>query len=148
MAKNKIGLQFTGWKELVSNIEKTADEAAMKEAVEDSLKATKGIVNSKVKKAMSKSNLPAKGKYSQTPHVIDFLDQGFDIIWNGYTGSINVGFDIEGKGLVSVFLMYGTPKMKPAKGLRDAFYSKKTKNEIRKIQKEAIEKYISRHLGE
>lgn len=147
MAKNKIGLQFTGWKELVSNIEKTADEAAMKEAVEGSLKATKGIVNSKVKKAMSKSNLPAKGKYSRVPHVIDSLDQSFDIIWSGYTGSINVGFDIEGKGLVSVFLMYGTPKMKPVNELRDAFYGKKTKKEIREIQKEAINKYIQRKLG-
>lgn len=147
MAKNKIGLQFKGWHELLNGIEKVYGESGLKEAVNNGLKASKNVVNSKAKKAISKSNLPARGKYSAAPHLVSFLDNDFDVKWSGYTGEIGVGFDMDGKGVVSIYLMYGTPKMQPAKGLRDAFYGKKTKKEIQEIQKEAISKYIQRNLG-
>lgn len=147
MAKNKIGLQFKGWQEVLSGIEKAAGESSLKEAVNDALAASKGIVNAKVKTAISKPNLPAKGKYSNAPHIASFLNKDFNVRWSGYTGEIDVGFDINGKGIVSIFLMYGTPKMKPATGLRDAFYGNKTKNEVKKVQMKAIGTYIKRHFG-
>lgn len=144
--KNKIGLHFTGWEELISNIEKAAGDSGMKKAVEDGLRASKAQVNSNITKAMSKSNLPAGGKYS-TGKTLSSLDKDFVVNWDGYTGSINVGFNMEDSGLVSIFLMKGTPKMSPVPGLLDAIYGKKTTNEIKKIQKEAIMKYIQRNLG-
>lgn len=145
--KNRIGLQFTGWKEVLAGIDKLRNESALKDAVDDALKASKDHVNRKVNKVMVKSNLPAKGKYSRSPHTTDSLDRNFNVNWSGYTGEIKVGFDLEKSGLVSIFLMYGTPQHEPVPGLQDAFYSKKTKSEIRKIQKEAIDKFIKRHLG-
>ncbi|MDE6019679.1 MAG: hypothetical protein K2H01_01600 [Ruminococcus sp.] len=147
MGRNKIGLQFEGWKELLSGIEKASGESALKEAASDALKASKNIVNEKVKNALSKSNLPAKGRYSREPHLISFLDTDSNVEWSGYTGEINIGFEMDGEGIISVFLMYGTPKMNPVKGLKAAFYGKKTKKEVAEIQKEAINKYIQRNLG-
>lgn len=146
MAKNKIGLQFTGWEELMTGIGKVAGEAGLKQATEDALKASKQYVNSKIKAAMQNGNLPAKGKYSRSPHTLDSLNKDMDVKWSGFTGEVKVGFDIKDKGLVSIFLMYGTPRMSKDQELYDAVYGKKTKSEIRKIQKEAISKYIERNL--
>lgn len=147
MAKNKIGLQFKGWQEVLSGIDKAAGESALKEVVNDALAASKGIVNAKIKKTMNKSNLPAHGKYSNAPHTLESLNGDFDVNWTGFTGEIKVGFDLEKSGLVSIFLMYGTPRMQPANGLYDAVYGRRTKNEVKKVQMKAIGTYIKRHLG-
>ncbi len=145
MAKNKIGLQFTGWKEMLSGIEKAAGEAGLKQAVEAGLKATKDYVNKNADAAMSKGNMPARGKY-WTGRTKKSLDKNYDVDWVGYTGTINVGYNLEESGLTSIYLMHGTPRMPPVPGLNDAFYGKKTKSEIKKIQKEALEKWIERNL--
>lgn len=151
MGRNKIGLQFKGWDKLLSGIDKAADEKGLKEATEAGLKASKGLVNQKVDKIMKKSNMPAHGEY-WTGETKKSLDKNFDIEWHGYTAEAKVGFDMEGSGLVSIFLMYGTPRREPSidpvPGLYEAIYGKKTKKEIGEIQREAINKYIQRNLGE
>ncbi len=145
MAKNKIGLQFRGWKELLSGIEKVSGEAGLKQATEAGLKASKEFVNKQVDSVMSKSSMPAGGKY-WTGKTKESLDKNFNVEWSGFVGSMNVGFDFRESGLNSIFLMYGTPRTPPVSGLYEAFYGKKTKSEIKKIQKEAIEKWIERNL--
>lgn len=145
MAKNKIGLQFTGWKEILAGIGRATDEAGLKQAVEAGLKATKDYVNKNADAAMSKGNMPARGKY-WTGRTKKSLDKNYDVDWAGYTGTINIGYNLEESGLTSIYLMHGTPRMSPVPGLNDAFYGKKTKSEIKKIQKEALEKWIERNL--
>ena len=146
MPKNKIGLKFDGWEKLMANIDKMAGMTAMQEVTKSALKATKSYVNSNVMKIMAKSNLPAKGKYS-AGLTLDSLDNDFVVAWSGYTAEIAIGFDFDVSGLRSIFLMYGTPKMKPVAGLKNAIYGNKTKKEISKIQSEAVNKYITRHMG-
>lgn len=145
MAKNKIGLQFTGWKEMLAGIGRATDEAGLKQAVEAGLKATKEYVNKNADTAMQKGNMPARGKYWKGK-TKESLDRNYDVEWSGYTGEMKVGFNFEDSGLTSIFLMYGTPRTAPVPGLYDAFYGKKTKTEIKKIQKEALEKWIERNL--
>lgn len=145
MAKNKVGLSFNGWKEMLSGIEKAADESAMKAAIESALKESKSVINSKANAVMTKSNMPAHGKY-WTGTVKNSLDKNFSVDWSGYTASINIGYNLEESGLESIMLMKGTPRMNPVAGLEDAFYGRKTIAEIRKQQKEAISKYIERNL--
>lgn len=145
MAKNKIGLQFTGWKEMLAGIGRASDEAGLKQAVEAGLKATKEYVNKNADAAMQKGNMPARGKYWQGK-TKKSLDRNYNVEWSGYTGEMKVGFNLEDSGLTSIFLMYGTPRIAPVPGLYDAFYGKKTKTEIKKIQKEALEKWIERNL--
>ena len=59
------------------------------------------------------------------------------------TGEIKIGFDFSKSGLKSIFLMYGTPKMKPVSGLKSAIYGSKTQKEIAEIQ----EKVLSNHIN-
>lgn len=145
MAKNKIGLQFNGWKELMAGIDKVAGESGLKQATEDALKASKQYVDNKVDSVMVKGNMPARGRY-WTGETKKSLNKDMTVKWQGFTGEIEIGFDLEKSGLVSIYLMYGTPRMSKVDALYDAFYGKKTKAEIRKIQKEAIQKYIERNL--
>ena len=149
MAKNKIGLQFAGWKEMLSRIEKAAGEAGLKQATEAALKASKTYINDNVDAIMVKGNMPAHGKY-WTGDTKASLNKSYDVQWSGFTGAIDIGFDLEKSGLTSIYLMHGTPRHKPpmqkVAGLNEAFYGKKTKLEAKRIQKEAIEKWIERNL--
>ena len=145
MARNKIGIKFAGFEELMEKLDKLGGSAAMKKGVEAGLKSSKQYVNEEIKKVIAKSNLPAHGKYSHGD-TLQSIDKNFEVDWEGLMASTKVGFNFSKSGLVSIFLMYGTPKMKPVAGLYDAIYGKKTQSKIKKLQKEAIEKVIAREM--
>ena len=89
------------------------------------------------------TRLPAGGKYS-TGDTKKSIDKDMTVEWSATTGEINVGFDFSESGMTSIYLMYGTPKMDPVSGLKNAIYGAKTKKEIATIQEETISKVIKR----
>ena len=143
MARNKIGLQVKGFEEYMAKLDELGGNTVMKRGVESALKASKQHVNPKIVTAMASGNLPAGGKYS-SGDTKQSIDTDMSVEWNGLTASIKVGFDFKKSGLKSIFLMYGTPKMSPVAGLKNAIYSTKTKKEIAEIQGEALNKTIKR----
>jgi hypothetical protein len=143
MARNKIGLQVKGFEEYMSKLDELGGSTAMKRGVESALKSSKQYVNPQINTAMATSNLPAKGKYS-SGGTKESIDTDMTVEWEGATASIKVGFDFKKSGLKSIVLMYGTPKMQPVAGLKNAIYSAKTEREIAKIQAEALDKVIER----
>jgi hypothetical protein len=143
MARNKIGLQVKGFEEYMEKLDQLGGTDVMKRGVESALKASKQYVNPQIASCMSAGNLPAGGHYS-TGDTRKSIDTGMVVDWDGMTASIKVGFDFKESGLTSIFLMYGTPKMPPVAGLKDAIYGAKTKREIAKLQAEALNKVIKR----
>ena len=141
MARNKIGLHFDGWEEYMAKLDEIGSGEAMKRGVEEALKASKEYVNSVLEQKVTEAKLPAKGKYS-TGETKRSLDSGMEVEWSAMTGEIKVGFDMKKSGLTSIFLMYGTPRMKPVAGLKSAIYGTKTKKAIQSIQEEAMKKVI------
>ena len=141
MARNKIGLQVKGFEEYMAKLDEIGGSQAMKRGVESALKASKQYVNPLINQAMS--NLPAKGKYS-TGETKQSIDEDMKVDWEGQTASIKVGFDFQKSGMKSIYLMYGTPKMSPVKGLKATIYGSKTKKQIAEIQGEALNKVIKR----
>ena len=141
MARNKIGLQVEGFEEYMSRLDELGGSQAMKRGVESALKASKQYVNPLINQAMS--NLPASGKYS-TGDTKQSIDKDMKVDWEGQTASIKVGFDFQKSGMKSIYLMYGTPKMSPVKGLKATIYGSKTKKQIAEIQGEALNKVIKR----
>ena len=141
MAKSKIGLQFDGWEETITKLNSLAGNKDTAVAVAHALMDSKEHINEKLDKAVVNSSLPAKGKYS-SGNTRKSINRDNDVQWQGLTASIKVGFDFKKSGTTSIFLMYGTPKMKPAKGLKAAIYGTKTKKEIAQIQSEIINRYI------
>ena len=146
MAKKKFGLTFEGLEDYMAKLDEVGGSAAMKRGVESALKASKQYVNPLINTAISSPNLPAGGKYS-TGETHKSIDTQMKVVWDDSIGSIDVGFDFKKSGLTSIFLMYGTPKMKPVKGLKAAIYGAKTQRKISEIQGEAIRKAIARIMA-
>ena len=145
MASKKIGLQFDGWEDYMAKLDEVGHSSAVERGVEAGLKASKQFVNPKIEKSITGSNLPAGGRYSAPPHVKDSLNRDFKVVWEGKIAELKIGFDLnKGAGLTSIFLMCGTPRMRPAKGLKAAIYGAKTKKEVAEIQEESIGKVIKR----
>ncbi len=145
MSRNKVTVDFGNFRDYLNKLEDLAGEDGLKKGVEAGLKSAKQYVNQELKAKMSKSNLPAHGKYSRSI-TINSIDKDFNIEWKGSVASTKVGFDFHKSGLTSIFLMYGTPKMPPVPGLYEAVYGRAAKSKIRKLQKEAIQKVIERTM--
>lgn len=136
-----MGLQFEGWESTIAKLDELGGTAFSKKCVEKALGESKAYVNPQIEKAMSR--LPAGGKYS-TGATAGSLDTDLSVRWAGLVGEIKVGFDFDKSGLTSIFLMYGTPRMRPVTGLKSAIYGTKTKKEIGEIQMDAINAEIKK----
>ena len=147
MARNRVVCDFSGFRDYMARLDELRNDDAMKRGVEAGLKASKQYINTEVKKVISKSNLPAHGKYS-SGITAESLDKNFNVDWEGPQGVIKIGFDFSKSGLTSILLMHGTPKMSPVQGLYDAIYGTRTKSKIKRLQKEAINEVIRREMGE
>lgn len=146
MAKKKNGFDTTALMKYADRLEAAGGSDALKQAVTAGMAAAKKEINKQVASAMQTSNLPAGGKYS-TGDTLDSLDKNLTATWNGNIASLPLGFDMSKSGIVSIVLMYGTPKMRPVPGLVDAVYGKKGKAAARKAQEEALQEILERLGG-
>lgn len=129
----KLGLEFDGFEKLIQKLEEV--EGAAEQATEKALVATHGFVTQNLQTAIT--------PHRRTGETERSLQRNADVTWIGTTAEVEVGFDIENGGLPSVFLMYGTPKMKPDRKLYNAIYGAKTKKEIAELQEKEFRKCIT-----
>lgn len=142
--KRKNGFDTSALLKYAERLEAAGGTAALQRAVEGGMKSTKQEVNKQVAVAMQPSNLPAGGKYA-TGETMEHLNEDMAVNWEGNMARMKLGFNLQDAGLVSIFLMYGTPKHAPAAGLREAL-----KENPRKISKKEMEtacKKILERLG-
>lgn len=142
--KRKNGFDITALEEYGARLDEAGGISAIKRAVDVGLKSTKQKVNEKVTAAMQPSNLPAGGKYS-TGGTMRHLNDEMTVDWEGNMARMKLGFNLDGDGIASIFLMYGTPRHEPASGLRKAL--KEDPKRISKKQMEAACKKILDELG-
>lgn len=135
--KNKIGLQFEGFDELAAQFEQLGGD--LRSATENALKASKQAVTPGIDQAINKHRLTGDTERS--------LDKKIRVEWEGTTASIDIGFHISQGGLPSVFLMYGTPRVKKDTKLYNSIYGSKVKKQIAEVQKEVFQKMIARRMG-
>lgn len=142
MAKFKI--EISGFDQVLKRL--TELEGDVKKVTENALRETHKIVTAKADEGMAQSNLPAGGKYS-TGETLSSMRRQAKIEWRGDVASVSVGFDISHGGLASIFLMYGTPRMKKDQKLYNAFYSPSTKKEVVAAQEDIFWREIRRLSG-
>lgn len=135
MAKMKI--DFKGFKEYAERLDKLGGD--LKKTTEKALNESFEIITPQAKTEIKPHHLSGDTEKSlRTTPVIE---------WNGDRAYLPVGFDIKSGGLASIFLMYGTPRMTPDKGLYDAFFGNATRKKLRQTQEkifyDAIEKQLT-----
>lgn len=133
----RFGLEFEGFEELISTLENLG--ADVEKATEEALYETRDHISAKLLVDMDKHHRTGKTKKS--------IAEDDKVEWEGSTASIPVGFHISDGGLPSVFLMYGTPRMKKDTKLYNDIYGAKTKKEVNEIQQNAISKTLVDALG-
>lgn len=142
MARRKNGFDITALEKYADQLQEAGGMAAVKRAVQGGMLATKKQVNSEVTAAMQSGNLPAGGKYS-TGDTMGHLNEEMTVDWEGNMARLKLGFNMDGGGITSIFLMYGTPRHAPASGLREALKEHPKKISRKKMQ-EACMKILER----
>lgn len=146
MAKRKNGFDITALEKYAEQLQEAGGDAALHRAVQSGMIAGKSGINSLINAAMQAGNLPAGGIYS-TGETLRSLDKNMTVEWSGNLAELPLGFDLSNGGMVSIFLMHGTPKMRPAAGLYDALYGNAGRAKARKEQKKAMQKVLERLGG-
>lgn len=135
--KNKITLQFKGFEEYAERLDKLGGD--LKATTEKALQKSYDVVTPKLKDAIRKHHRSGLTENS--------LKTDSKVKWNGTFASIDVGFKISDGGFPSIFLMYGTPRMKKDQKLYNSIYGSKTKKEIAEIQEEIFAEEIRKIMG-
>lgn len=134
--KNRIGMdlsQLEGWAE---KYEKAG--GSLKEVAEECLVATHKAITPAVKQDMQKHRRTGKTESS--------IIEDANVQWEGNMGSIPIGFKISKGGLPSVFLMYGTPRIKKDVKLYRDIYGSGAKKKAAEAQEEVFRKGIKKLL--
>lgn len=137
MARNKIGMQFKGFEELIEKYDKLGGD--IKEITEKCLKESHAYVTPNIKRDMSRHHMTGDTEKS--------IVEDARVEWDGLTASIDVGFDLKHGGMPSIFLMYGTPRMKKDSKLYNDIYGSRTKKEVARIQEEILTRAIQSRMG-
>lgn len=84
--------------------------------------------------------------FNHTGQTKGALRTNAQIEWQGYIGSVGVGFDIGNGGLASIFLMHGTPRIAPDRGLYNSIYGAKIRKQVAEEQQRVFREYLERAL--
>ena len=130
---NKCKLEFEGFEEVIDKLAKV--NANIKKIAEKSLIESHKLITKKAEEAVQKANLPAKGKFSQGD-TLNSLYKDAKIEWEGTLASVKTGFSISKGGIASIFMIYGTPRRMKNQKMYNAFWGKKTIEEVKAKQEE------------
>lgn len=137
MPKNKIGMSFKGFEEMAAKFDAMGGD--LREVVTECLEKSHGLVTPKLHADMARHRRTGRTEGS-------ILDDA-QVRWSGMRATVDVGFDIRNGGLPSVFLMFGTAKMKKDVKLYNDIYGKKTDDEIKALQEEIFRKKMDEIMG-
>lgn len=134
---SKIQLEFDGFDRIVDRLTKL--EGDVKNATERALTESHRIVTEKAESAI--------GPHKKTGRTESTLKRNAEVQWFGSMASVEVGFNVQEGGLASIFLMYGTPRVKKDQQLYNAFFGAKTKKQIMQAQEEIFMSEIEKMGG-
>ena len=136
MAK-KFKLEFSGFEELSARLEELGGD--LKATTEQALQSTHGFITPKLQADM--------GRHRRTGKTAASIIKNTKVQWAGDVASIDVGFNLSNGGMPSIFLMYGTPRMRPDKKLYNDIYGSRTKKEVAELQEKTVMRAIQKKLG-
>ena len=133
--KSKMSFNFKEMYDLAERLEKMGGN--LQAACDDALKRTHDYITPQLASGIA--------RHVETGETQAALDKSARVVWlTQDKAQVNIGFDLEGGGWPSIFLMWGTPKMAPDKSLKNAAFGPKVRREVAKIQREAMEEAVAK----
>ena len=136
MARNRFGIDFSGFAEMMEDLDRLGGD--LKKTAKDCLEVAHETVTPRVKADMT--------RHKRTGRTERSIYENKNVEWEGNAASIAVGFTFQ-EGLASVFLMYGTPRMKKDRKLYNDIYGRAVQKKIEEEQAKIVERAISERLG-
>lgn len=131
--KSKLAFNFDEMAGLAEKFEKAG--GSLQEAADRALKATHDYITPNLSTGIQ--------RHVQTGDTKESLDKRGGVIWESpLKAHVNIGFNLEEGGLPSIFLMWGTPKMRPDTKLKSAAFGAKVTREVAAIQRQEMEKAL------
>lgn len=143
MARNTLKLELSGFKELLTKLDKLSGDVPG--TVEDALIQAADAIASDTLAALADANLPAGGKFSGGDTKAAVVTNP-RVEWSGTTASVGVGFDYDKPGAGGL-LITGTPKMKPDYELQKMYKKKGYMQKIQDDMRETVTDAISKRMG-
>ena len=147
--KGSKHIKISGLDNYVSQLNKL--EVDVPKVVESALKATYGFVHKEVNLALKEGVAVKSGGISNPIYLskTNELRESFiskaNVIWNGKTASIDVGFNQKESMHATYLMITGNPYIEPNQRLYNAIYGNRGK--LNKIQKEIFEKAIQEAMN-
>lgn len=129
----KMKIVGNGFADLAEQLDKITNN--IKPAVDEALQKTHSYITPNLDEAMNKHN--------RTYKTVKSLIKDNGVTWEGFVATVDVGFRIREGGLPSIFLMYGTPRMKKDTKLYNAIKGTATKKYIYELQTKIMNEHIS-----
>lgn len=136
MARMKGVFDFKEFENLADRLREVGGD--VKKTTEKCLKESHKIITDKLEKDIK--------KHKYTGRTEDSIRKEADVEWSGSVAEVKVGFQFP-EGLASVFLMYGTPRMKKDRKLYNDVYGKKTKKEISESNNKIVAEAVRKAMG-
>lgn len=137
----KMSITFDGFKDLLDDINRAGGESI--KAVDEALTKTQKIIQDNLQSAAA---VYAHGglKGYATGRMYKSIVKHGEVTWNGSVATVEAGFQLRGEGGTwdSIYVMYGTPRMKKDTKVYNAIKGAKTRAEIAKVQEETMKKYL------
>lgn len=136
--KSKLAFNFDEMYDLAEKLENAGGD--LQKAADRALRATHDHITSNLGSNITRHVLSGDTKES--------LQQSPSVVWESpLKAHVNIGFNLEKGGLPSIFLMWGTPKMKKDAKLKNAAFGAKVKREVAEIQRREMEKALKEITG-
>ena len=144
MAKRKqfISLEYGAFDSYIERLRSV--EADVEKVVADAMEEAAEKVQQDTIRALEKSHLPAKGKYSQGDTEESVVRDLKPTVTRQYV-EVKLGFDKTRPG-AGGFLITGTPKMQPDRALAQIYGSRKYQTDITNQIKEDLDKAIKERM--
>ena len=141
----RMGILFDGFSDLAASIDAALGTDALHQAVDDALTETGKYIQKQLTAAASPYARKGGGRKGYaTGEMYKTIKKDQMVYWNGNVAEVSVGFDLtEDDGWVSIFVMYGTPRMAKDTKIYNAIKGAQTQREVAKIQQEVMSKYIT-----
>lgn len=135
----RMSILFDGFDDLAAEIDRAGGDLTA--AVEDALQQTQEFIQNGLIMAAAPYNGKGLKGYA-TGKMFGSIVDDRKIYFKGNVAEVRVGFELD-KGFHSIFIMYGTPRIKKDQKIYNTIKGTKTQKEIAELQEMVLRKHLN-----